>query len=67
MTKPTDSAKDLFIQAAYKLALRKGNVKDPIMADLLEAVRMIAVGLNDVSVGLRATYMLLEEVKRKLP
>ncbi len=66
MTKPTDSAKELFMNAGLKMAFRKGSVKDPDMAELMEAVRMIAVGLHDMSVGLRATYMLLEEVKGRI-
>jgi hypothetical protein len=54
MARPTDSAKEILMQAAYKLAVRRGSVKDPNMADLMEAMRRIAVGLHDMSVGLRA-------------
>ena len=61
--KPTVSAQEILMDAAYKLALRKGTIKDPILADMAEALRMIAVGLNDMSIGLRATYILLEQVK----
>jgi hypothetical protein len=62
--KPTVAAQEILMDAAFKLALRKGQSKDPIIADIVEALRMIAVGLHDMSVGLRATYNVVDEVKR---
>ena len=70
MARPTDSAKSSFQIAFmsadqathdYFAAQNAGDV------ELAKAVRHLADGLNHLSVGLRATYMLLEDIKRSLP
>jgi hypothetical protein len=79
--RPTDKAKDHFAyasQRAYEAnrhfsTLQRGNNPPPPddrqrgeMA-LANAVYYIAWGLKDLSAGLRATHILLDEVNRKLP
>jgi hypothetical protein len=58
--RPTDTAKNFFADAVMAASSYK-NTKDN--ADLAQAVQRIAQGLYFESVGLRATYLLLEEVK----
>jgi len=79
--RPTDKAKEHFgyaLNRAYdaknKFSTLKGGNK-PIPADdhqlaeisLATAIQYLAWGLTDLSAGLRATYMLLDEVNSKLP
>jgi hypothetical protein len=80
--KPTDRANDYFhdaYQHAEKGArlmnyLRMGKDNKLVQHDdkergeilLGEAISYIALGLQHLSTGLRATYVLLEEVNRKL-
>jgi len=79
--RPTDNAKNHFsyaTQRAYDAknqfsTLKGGN--NPIQPDsrqlgeiaLATAVQYMAWGLSDLSAGLRATYILLDEVNKKLP
>ena len=65
MSKPTEDAEAQFRRAEVILAhavLRH----PPGEAALLGSVAHIAEGLRHLSVGLRATYILLEQVKRDL-
>lgn len=77
--RPTDKAKAHFILASSKsgqahfalgrLPAGSNQFPDEQRAAwlLASAVSNIASGLEQLSSGLRATYMLLEEVNRKLP
>lgn len=67
MTKPTVDAEYRFRQA--QLHCTNGILdaqNDPIARGTFTALTDFAEGLVDLAVGLRATYMLLEEVNRKL-
>jgi len=79
--RPTEAAENLFKGAnlaasaavdwyftAYTTAGDK--FTDPRFAadlEMAKAMRSMAFGLQELSIGLRATYILLEEVKRSLP
>ena len=79
--RPTDKAKDHFSyasQRAYEAnrqfsTLQRGNNPPPPDSRqlgeiaLATAVQYMAWGLKDLSAGLRATYILLDEVNKKLP
>jgi hypothetical protein len=82
MSKPTDSAKSHFESAERKadraidllgrLSVVNGRVvqldkREEGHFHLASAVRSLAKGLEHLTVGLRATYILLDEVNRKLP
>jgi hypothetical protein len=60
--RPTDSARYFFNKTLTYTWRFKQN-KDP--ADLANALGEIAQGLDNLAVAVRATYILLEEVKRK--
>ena len=76
MTRPTESAKTHFDYAvrtakAAAVTLGKNDLISPNEMQLgnynhVAAVAHMAKGLSDLSVGLRATYILLEEVKNLL-
>ena len=64
--RPTDSARAWFGTAAdlsKKAAIHTGDVAN---TELALAVNHMALGLADLSQGLRATYILLEEVQRSV-
>jgi hypothetical protein len=70
MARPTDDAKDFFLAAesnANSAIIRLGafpaTTEQLIQKELLQAIWSLAVGSEHLSVGLRATYILLEEVK----
>lgn len=67
MTKPTEEAERLFYQAQG--ATSRGIVSiqnDPAALNILAALSNISQGLANLAVGVRATYILLEQVNRKL-
>jgi len=57
-----------FYAAAYD-AKQQRFIDPRFAADmaLAQSIRSMATGLTQLSVGLRATYIMLEEVKRSLP
>ena len=72
MASPTESAEHYF-RAAYDRALAAANhtkdVQDPTgiaVYDIAASLSGISKGLGDLAVGLRATYMLLERLEKKL-
>jgi hypothetical protein len=58
-------AEDLASAAARKEPERDGSVKN-ILYYMALSLGNIAIGLKDLSVGLRATYILLDKVNKKL-
>jgi hypothetical protein len=79
MTRPTDSAKDNFTIADTHIAMAGIKLKGVIAPqgfdetrhqaelDMWRGLWIMNKGLIDLATGLRATYMLLEEVKASLP
>jgi hypothetical protein len=81
--RPTDNAKERFGRASSKASeasrlfsyLKMGadnklvqqTDKERAQVLLADSVHYLAWGMRDLSAGLRATYMLLEEINRKLP
>jgi len=79
--RPTDNAKAHFAHASQRASeaerlisiLQRGNNPPPLddrqrgEVALANAIYYIAWGLKDLSTGLRATYVLLEEVSKRLP
>jgi hypothetical protein len=72
MPTPTESAEHYF-RRAYDAAIAAANhtkdVNDPTgiaVYDIAASLSAISKGLGDVAVGLRATYLLLERVEKKL-
>ena len=72
MTSPTQHAEVLF-RTAYDRALGAAahtqDVQDPTgiaVYDIAASLAGLSKGLGELAVGLRATYMLLERVERKL-
>jgi hypothetical protein len=72
MPRPTDAANLRFVQAGkHGLAVKDlimQNPSDPVqhaaaLVILGQALAEIAVGMAEVSTGLRATYILLEQVQ----
>jgi hypothetical protein len=51
---------------AYKFANGGASDKDSYEVRMAQAVTSTAYGLNALATGLRATYILLEEINRKL-
>ena len=66
MPKPTEMAEYNFRSAQSSLTRGILNTTDVTAMDTFAGLQHIADGLVNLSVGLRATYMLLEEVNRKL-
>jgi hypothetical protein len=79
MTRPTDSAKAKFSEADLYIAragLKLKGVSAPqgfdearhlAELDMWRGLWIMNGGLIDLATGLRATYMLLEEIKASLP
>ena len=79
--RPTEIAEDAFASAGLAAAeavnfyaaaynLTQNKFTDPrFEADLglAKAIVAMSLGLKELSIGVRATYILLEEVKRSLP
>jgi hypothetical protein len=61
--RPTETAKNFFAEAVIAASSYKNTRND---ADLGQAVQRLAQGLYFECIGLRATYLLLEEVKAAL-
>ena len=70
MAKPTEDAEKFFQSAEsnanfaiIRLGAFPATADQLVQKELLQAIWSMAVGLEHLSVGLRATYILLEEVK----
>jgi len=60
--RPTEEAHDSFNMAIFEAnKITRGSANDPIAA----AVVQIALGLSSMNDGLRATYILLEQIKKE--
>jgi hypothetical protein len=66
MSRPTATAEDAFQFAMNELQQVKTNTNDEVNLHVRSALSNMAYGLKNLSVGLRATYMLLEEVQKDL-
>jgi hypothetical protein len=66
MSSPTKTAEDAFQYAMMTLQHVKTDANDEINPNVRSALSNMAYGLKHLWVGLRATYMLLEEVQREL-
>jgi hypothetical protein len=66
MSRPTEAAEDAFQFAMHELQQVKTTADDQVDLHLRSALSNMAFGLKNLSVGLRATYMLLEEVQKDL-
>jgi len=64
--RPTDQAKFFFSLAANKAITGVTNNKGLDAPDLSDVLHKIAAGLEETAVGLRATYMLLSEIKTSM-
>jgi hypothetical protein len=61
--RPTEEAHDSFNMAIFEAnKIKRGPASDPIAA----AVVQIALGLSSMNDGLRATYILLEQLKKEV-
>ena len=68
-TRPTDRAKDHFSSAesAANFAGHIANIDETkYKVKLTKALEHLAQGLSEIATGQRATYLLLEEIKRTL-
>jgi hypothetical protein len=65
MSSPTKTAEDAFQFAMNRLQEVKTN-DEAMNANVRSALSNMAYGLKNLSVGLRATYILLEEVQREM-
>lgn len=66
MDRPTEIAEDAFQFAVNELQQVKFNMNDEMNLHVRAALSNMAYGLKNLSVGLRATYMLLEDVQKDL-
>lgn len=66
MNRPTEIAEDAFQFAMQQLQQVKTNESDEMNLHIRSALSNMAYGLKNLSVGVRATYMLLEEVQKDL-
>ncbi len=66
MSRPTAIAEDAFQFAMHELQQVKTTTNDEVNLHVRAALSNMAYGLKNLSVGVRATYMLLEEVQRDL-
>jgi hypothetical protein len=66
MAGPTNEAERFFTQAQNSFTRGLLASKDLDVKDQLAGLSNIAQGLGNLAVGVRATYMLLEEVKALL-
>ena len=64
--KPTDAARVKFGQTQMMSANISYQSKDNTTIQSAASISLIAEGLADMTTGIRATYILLEEVKRLL-
>jgi hypothetical protein len=67
MGTPTETAEDAFQFAMQQLQLVKTTMDDQVVdLHMRSALSNMAWGLKNLSIGVRATYMLLEEVQKDL-
>jgi hypothetical protein len=66
MDRPTAIAEDAFKFAMNELQQVKFNTTDEMNLHVRAALQNIAYGLGNLSKGLRATYILLEQVQKDL-
>ena len=66
MSTPTQTAEDAFQFAIHELQQVKTTMNDEVDIHLRSALSNMAWGLKNLSIGLRATYILLEEVQKDL-
>ena len=66
MATPTQAAEDFFRRSQNAFTRGIVATKSTDMADVYAGLTNMAEGLVNLAVGVRATYILLEEVKRKL-
>jgi hypothetical protein len=67
MSRPTETAEDAFQFAMHELQQVKTTMNDQVVdVHMRSALSSMAWGLKNLSVGVRATYMLLEEVQKDL-
>jgi hypothetical protein len=70
-TRPTESATAKFKQAmgetkrAVSASVQSPGHDGPYNVLLAQAVMMLAEGLSELSVGLRATYILIDQMERQ--
>jgi hypothetical protein len=63
MTSPTETAEELLRVNQFMLQARRRSIDDEVLGTALEN---ISTALIHLSVGLRATYKELEEIKRTM-
>jgi hypothetical protein len=63
MTSPTESAEQLLRVNQFMLQARRRSIDNEVLGTALENISM---ALIELSVGLRATYKELEEIKRTM-
>lgn len=66
MATPTQAAEDYFRRSQNSFTRGIVATKSTDMADIYAGLTNMAEGLADLAVGVRATYILLDEVKRRL-
>jgi hypothetical protein len=66
MSRPTATAEEAFQFAMHELQQVKTTTNDQVDLHLRSALSNMAYGLKNLSIGMRATYMLLEEVQKDL-
>jgi hypothetical protein len=67
MGRPTETAEEAFQFAMHELQQVKTTTNDQAVdLHLRSALSNMAWGLKNLSIGVRATYMLLEEVQKDL-
>jgi hypothetical protein len=66
MTGPTNEAERYFTQAQNSFTRGLLGTTNPDVRDQVARLSNIAQGLGNLAVGVRATYLLLEEVKTLL-
>ena len=67
MSRPTEAAEEAFQFAMNELQQVKITMNDQVIDwHLRAALSNMAYGLKNLSMGVRATYMLLEEVQKDL-
>jgi hypothetical protein len=66
MSSPTKTAEEAFQFAMNVLQQVKTTQSDEVNLFLRSALSNMAYGLKHLSVGVRATYMLLEDVQKEL-
>lgn len=64
---PTDMAKMLFSNSGrWTQTVVEANTGSEDIKNIAAAIRDMAGGLENMAIGLRATYMLLEKIERSL-